>query len=328
MKKILMVLAASGCFVLKIGSQPQAGDIKRLDPAVNELVPADASLEKVAGGFVFIEGPLWVPSGGYLLFSDVPGNKTYKWTPDGKVTAIREQVFTGEHAPGQYVGSNGLALDKQGRVLMCEHGNRRIVRMDKDGSIHTVVDKFDGKRLNSPNDLVFKSNGDLYFSDPPYGLPKGDSDPAKELNFNGVFRLKENGQLDAIVKDLATPNGVEFSPDEKLMYVADTVKKVWMVYQVAPDGTVSNGKVFADVSKERGPGQPDGFKVDAKGDLFCAGPGGIWIFSPDGKHLGTIPVPETAANLNWGDSDRKTLYITASRNLYRIKLAVAGSKAY
>jgi gluconolactonase len=330
---IAAALLSAGCSTApppapeKSATAPTIGSIQRLDPAFDALVPKDAQIEKLAGGFTFIEGPLWRPSNA-LWFSDVVGNVVRQWTPDGKVTEIlRPGGYDGNSLPaGGFNGPNGMTADKDGAVLLCQHGNRRIARIDKDMKVTTLVDKFEGKKFNSPNDLVFRSDGSLYFTDPPYGLPKGDDDPTKELKFNGVFRLA-NGKLQAIVKDLTRPNGIALSPDEKTLYVAvsDEAHKVWMRYDLAADGTVSNGKVFADVTAEKEDGLPDGMKVDSLGNVYGSGPGGIWVFSPDGKHLGTIKPPETPANCGWGD-DGKSLYITARTGLYRIKLAVAGEK--
>jgi gluconolactonase len=303
------------------------GSIVRLDPAFDMLVPKDAQIEKLAGGFTFIEGPLWRPSGA-LWFSDVVGNVVRQWTPDGKVSEIlRPGGYDGNSLPaGGFNGPNGMTADKDGAVLLCQHGNRRIVRIARDMKLSTLVDKFEGKKFNSPNDLVFHSDGSLYFTDPPYGLPKDDTDPAKELKFNGVFRLAQ-GKLQAIVTDLTRPNGIALSPDEKTLYVAvsDPNHKVWMRYDVSADGTVSNGVVFADVTGEKEDGLPDGMKVDSQGNVYGTGPGGVWVFGHDGKHLGTIKPPETPANCGWGD-DGKTLYMTARTGLYRIKLYVSGQK--
>jgi len=308
-------------------SAAMIGNIVRLDPAFDGLVPKDAQIEKLAGGFSFIEGPLWRPPNG-LWFSDVVGNVVRQWTTDGKVTEIlRPGGYDGNSLPaGGFVGPNGMTSDKDGNVLLCQHGNRRIAKIDKDMKVTTLVDKFEGKKLNSPNDLVFRSDGSLYFTDPPYGLPKQDEDPTKELKFNGVYRLA-GGKLQVLVKDMTRPNGIAFSPDEKTLYVAnsDENKKLWMRYDVAANGTVSNGKVFADVSGEKEDGLPDGMKVDALGNVYGTGPGGVWVFSPEGKHLGTIKPPEVPANCGWGD-DGKTLYMTARTGLYRIKLAVAGKE--
>jgi gluconolactonase len=303
------------------------GSIVRLDPAFDSLVPAGAGIEKLAGGFTFTEGPIWRPSQ-VLWFSDVVGNLVRQWAPDGTITVILQPGgYDGNSLPaGGFNGPNGMTADKDGAVLLCQHGNRRIVRISADRKVTVLVDKFEGKKLSSPNDLVFRSDGSLYFTDPPYGLPKQDDDPMKEIKFNGVFRLA-NGKAQAVIKDLSRPNGIAFSPDEKTLYIAnsDEKRKVWMRYDVAADGSVGNGKVFADVTAEKEDGLPDGMKVDVQGNVYGSGPGGVWVFSPEGKHLGTIKPPETPANCAWGD-DGKSLYITARTGLYRIKLAVAGEK--
>jgi gluconolactonase len=296
-------------------SAADAGKIVRLDPAMDAIAASAAQIEKLAGGFVFTEGPVWVSSGNYLLFSDVPGNVIYKWTPGSKPVDFRRPVFPGKVPEGAFLGSNGLTLDKQGRLVSCEHGNRRVARTEKDGRITVLADRYEGKKLNSPNDAVYKSNGDLYFTDPPYGFAKQDDDPAKELKFNGVFRLTSAGKLELVVKDMTRPNGIAFSPDEKKLYVAnsDPAKKLWMVYDVKADGTLANGKVFFDVTKETADGLPDGMKA-----------GGIWAFNPAGKHIGTIAPTEVPANCGWGDADGKTLYMTARTGLYRVKLNIPG----
>jgi gluconolactonase len=310
-------------------AKPSLGSIVRLDPAVDELIPKDAELEKLADDFTFTEGPLWRPFQA-LWFSDVVGNVVRQWSPDGKVTVILNPGGydgKGNLPAGGFNGPNGMAADKDGAVLLCQHGYRRIVRINKDMKITTVVDKYQGKRFNSPNDVVFRSDGAFYFTDPPYGLPKGDDDPAKELKFNAVFRVAK-GKVTPVIKDLTRPNGIAFSPDQKTLYIGNTDEKnkVWMAYDVADNGMVSNGRVFYDANNEKEEGLPDGLKIDEKGDMWASGPGGIWIFSPEGKHLGTIKMPEVPANCNWGD-DWKTLYITARTGLYRIKLSVAGEKA-
>jgi gluconolactonase len=311
------------------GAPQSVGSIVRLDPAMDQIVPKDAVIEKVAGGFTFTEGPVWRPELQALWFSDVVGNVVRQWSAAGGVKALIEKAGgdPGNVPPGGFVGPNGEIADKDGYVLICQHTNRRIVRVSKDLQMTPLVERYQGKRFNSPNDLVYKSDGALYFTDPPYGLPKQDEDPAKELKFNGVFRLKD-GKVDVIIKDLTRPNGIAFSPDQKTFYIAnsDEKHKVWMRYDVADNGTVKNGRVFFDVTAEKEDGNPDGMKVDSLGNVYGSGPGGVWVFSPDGKHLGTIKPGETPANCNWGD-DGKTLYITARTSLYRIKLPVAGAQA-
>lgn len=333
---VAALLALTGCAPKPAPTETAAtpppantvGKIDRLDPALDALVPKDAKIEKLAGGFQFTEGPLWNKAGNYLWFSDVVGNVVRQWTPDGKVIEIlRPGGYDGHDRPaGGFIGPNGMVNDADGAVLLCQHGNRRIVRIAKDRSVSTLIDKFQGKKLNSPNDLVYTSDGSLYFTDPPYGLPKQDDDPAKELKFNGVFRLSK-GKLTAVIRDLTRPNGIAFSPDEKILYIAnsDEKHKVWMRYDVKADGAVANGKILADVTSEAAKGNPDGMKVDSNGNIYASGPGGIWVFSADGKHLGTISPGETPANCNWGD-DGKTLYITAETGLYRIKLNAQGEK--
>lgn len=299
-----------------------AGGILRLDPALDALVPAAAKIEKAAGGFQFTEGPLWFKDTGNLWFSDVQGNVTRQLAPDGTVTEILKPAgYDGKDAPeGAFIGPNGMTFDKDGSVLICQHGNRRIARRNKAGVLTTLIDRFEGKKLNSPNDLVFKSDGALYFTDPPYGLTKGDEDPKKELAFNGIYRL-QGGKLTLLNKEMTRPNGIAFSPDEKWLYVAnsDPAKKVWMKYPVMEDGTLGPGRVFADVTAEQADGLPDGLKVDAKGNVWATGPGGVWIFNADGKHLGSIQPTEVPANCGFAE-EGGVLWMTARTSVYRIKL--------
>jgi gluconolactonase len=300
--------------------------IIRLDPALDELLPKHARIEKLAGGFTFTEGPLWRP-GGVLWFSDVIGNVTRQWSPEGRVIELlRPGGYDGNGLPaGGFIGPNGCTAGKDGTVVLCQHGNRRIVSLDPDMTVSTVVDNFEGRKLNSPNDLVYRSDGTLYFTDPPYGLPLSDRDPSKELPFNGVFSLKA-GKLRLLVDDMTRPNGLAFSPDEKTLYVANSDEhyRIWMRFDVTEDGGVKNGRVFADVSASPEAGLPDGMKIDSRGNLWATGPGGIWVFTPEGTHLGTIKPPEQPANCAWGDADWKTLYITAVTGIYRIRTSVAG----
>jgi gluconolactonase len=300
------------------------GKIDRLDPALDALIAPGAVIEKVAGGFGFTEGPLWRPDG-TLWFSDVQGNVVRSVTPDGKVTVlIRDAGGVSTAPPGSFIGSNGMAEAPDGSVWMVQHTNRQIVRIAPDRTMTPVVSKFEGKRFNSPNDLVFAKDGSLYFTDPPYGLLKQDEDPAKEIKFNGVYRFA-NGRVQALVRDLNRPNGLAFSPDGKVLYVnnSDAAKNLVMRYDVAADGTLSHGRVFADLTSKID-GLADGLKVDAQGNVYTTGPGGVWVLSPDGKHLGTIAPPEVPANCGWGE-DGKTLYMTAVTGIYRIRTLVGKS---
>lgn len=314
-----------------IGETP--AQITRKDAALDEIVPQNAKIEKLAGGFLFTEGPIWVPRGeegdGYLLFSDPNNNVIYRWTQDGQLSIFMTK--SGYRGPdiGEYgqPGSNGLTLDKLGRLTINQHGNRRVVRMEKNGQLTVLADRYAGKRLNSPNDLVYKSDGALYFTDPPFGLPKFFEDPRKEIPYSGVFRVSPDGKdVQLLTKELSGPNGLAFSPDEKYFYVDnwDDKKKIVMRYDVNPNGSLSNGKVFFDMTSADGEDALDGLKVDQKGNLYVSGPGGLWIISPEGKHLGTIVGPEHPHNFAWGDDDGKTLYLCAKTGLYRIRLNIAG----
>jgi gluconolactonase len=301
--------------------------ITRLDPAFDSLVPGDARVEKVAGGFTFIEGPLWRPSGA-LWFSDVVGNVVRQWSPTGGVVELlRPGGYDGNHLPaGGFVGPNGMTAGPGGEVLLCQHGNRRIVRIGGDMRPTTLVDRFEGKKLNAPNDLVFRSDGTLFFTDPPYGLPLQDDDPSKELPFNGVYTLSK-GTLEVIITNLTRPNGIAFSPDEKTLYVSnsDEKQRIWMRYDVAADGSVSNGRVLFDATGHKEGGVPDGMKIDVHGNIWATGPSAVLVLSPEGRHLGTITPPEDPANVGWGD-DGRSLYITAETGLYRVRTSVMGQK--
>ena len=306
-----------------------SGTIVRLDPRLDQLVPQGAVLEKLAEGFTWVEGPVWNREGGYLLFSDIPGNSVFKWKEEEGVSLYLKPSGYSGPVPfkGKEPGSNGLTFDSTGRLVLCEHGDRRVSRLEMNGTKTTLADRYEGKRLNSPNDLVFKSTGDLYFTDPPFGLPETFNDPAKELPFQGVYRLSDGGKLTLLTKDIKAPNGIAFSPDEKILYVTDVDPKrsAWLVFDVKDDGTITNGRVFYDAMPftKRMKGAPDGFKVDINGNLFAAGPGGVYVFSPDGTHLGTIVTGVPTSNVGWGN-DGSVLYITASDSIYRIKLNTKG----
>jgi gluconolactonase len=315
--------------------------VDRMNAKLDAIVPADAKLERMASGFTWVEGPIWIPAG-YLLFAEISSNSIRKLTPDGTVSIfLQPSGYTGT-APygGKEPGSNGMTLDRSGRLTVAGHAHRdvwRLESLDPKGQVTVLADSYEGKKLNSPNDLVYKSDGSLYFTDPPYGLPtQGDSDPIKELQVNGVYRIPKafdqkpgaapaRDQLQLLVKDVPRPNGIAFSPDEKFLYVDNSgPKKLWMRYRVKGDGTLTDAKVFYDASSDTRPGGPDGMKVDREGNVYSTGPGGVWIFSPEGKPLGVILIPERAANVNWGGADRKTLYITASSSIYRVTLKVPG----
>jgi gluconolactonase len=298
----------------------------RVTGALSAVLGADPTLERVAGGFEFTEGPVWAPDGA-LLFSSPNTNQIYRWTPSGTLTVFRSHSgYTGVDI-GRYVqpGSNGLALDPDGRLTICKHGNRQVVRVEPHGNITVLADRYDGKRLNSPNDLVYRSDGLLYFTDPPFGLPDTFDDPKKELPFSGVYLVRD-GEVLLVEDGLTGPNGIALSPDERHLYVGnwDLTRKIVMRYDVAADGTVSNGIVFFDMTRAAGEDAIDGIKLDQLGNLWVCGPGGVWVLSPSGEHLGTLHLPENPHNLAWGDPDGRGLYITASTSVYRIRTTVAG----
>jgi len=304
-------------------------EVLRKDPAIDAIVPPNPKIFKLAEGFKFTEGPVWDRKGGFLLFSDPNNNTIYKYSPEGngQLAVFRNKSGYEGADIAEYgqPGSNGLTFDPQGRLTIDQHGNHRVVRVEPDGQLTVLADKFEGKRLNSPNDLVYRSDGTLYFTDPPFGLPKFFNDPRKELPFSGVFVVKD-GKLQLVTKDFTGPNGIAFSPDEKYLYVGDwdEKKKVVMCYEVEPDGSLKNGKLFFDMTKAPGEDALDGMKVDKAGNLYVSGPGGLWILSPQGKHLGTIIPPKHPHNFAWGDADGKTLYLCAKSGLYRMRLNVDG----
>jgi gluconolactonase len=304
-------------------------NVVRLDRSLDRIVPPDVPLEKLAGGFQFTEGPVWHPDG-YLLFSDPNANTIYRWSPEGSVSVFRTKSGYSGFDIGHYhqPGSNGLTLDRHGLLTINEHGNRRVTRLERTGKITVLADRYDGKRLNSPNDLVYRSDGSLYFTDPPFGLPKTFDDPRKELPFSGVYMLRD-GQVTLLTKELSGPNGIAFSPDEKYLYVDnwDLKRKVLMRFEVNADGTLANGKVFYDFTGDPEPVALDGIKVDVEGNVYVSAPGGVWILSPAGKPLGRILPPEHDANFAFGDADAKSLYLTASTGLYRIRVNIPGIRA-
>ncbi len=308
---------------------PTFGRIERLDPRFDALVPKDAKLEKLAEGFKWSEGPVWRRSEKFLTCSDIPTNRVMKWENDQLSVFLEPAGYFGKSPRTGESGSNGLTVDRQGRLVLCEHGERRIARLEADKSQTVLADHYQGKRFNSPNDLCYKSNGDLYFTDPPYGLVKGWDDPARELDFCGVFRVAADGKVDLMTRELTRPNGICFSPDEKTIYVSnsDPDHAVWMSYDMNADGTLGKGRVFFDATgwaKQKQPGLPDGMKADTHGNLFAIGPGGVHVFSPDGTHLGRIDTGQPNSNCAWGD-DGSTLYITANMYLCRLRTSTKGN---
>jgi gluconolactonase len=308
-------------------AEPVEFELRRHDPALDALFPAGTRLERVAKGFTFTEGPVWAPDdqGGSLLFSDPNENVIHRFAPgraQGELTVFRTKSgYKGVDA-GEYrqPGSNGLALDSEGRLTICEHGNRRVTRLERDGTLTVLADRFQGKRLNSPNDLVYRSDGALYFTDPPFGLPGFHADSRRELDVTGVYCLAR-GELALVSTDLTGPNGLAFSPDERHLYVTnwDVERKIVMRYESLPDGRLAGGQVFFDMQSAPGEEALDGVEVDRSGNLYVSGPGGVWLISPAGKHLGTLVAPEQPANLAWGDPDGRALYLTARTGLYRLR---------
>jgi gluconolactonase len=309
------------------------GQVVMVNENLKNVIDPDAKIERLADGFQFTEGPVWHPDG-YLLFSDPNTNVIYKYDPNfGNISVYMTKTGYSGFDIGEYgqPGSNGLAIDAKGRLIVCQHGNRRIIQDEIKGHMTVLADKFEGKRFNSPNDIVIKSNGDIYFTDPPYGLPKAFNDPRKESTFSGVYRIR-NGKTDLVSTDLGGPNGIAFSPDEKYLYVSNwdirdihNTKTLWR-YEVKPDGTLVNGKIFFDMNQTDDDEALDGLKVDNKGNIFASAPGGIWIISPEGKYLGKIIGPERPANMAWGD-DGNTLYLTAHTGLYKITTLNGGKIA-
>ncbi len=302
------------------------GSIEQLDPAFAELIDCNEDIEVLTSGFEWSEGPVWIKSKGYLLFSDVPENKIHKWDPKNGHSVFMDpsgaEGDNGEKEPG----SNGLMLDAKGRLVVCDHGNRRLYRVEKDGSKTTLADRYNGKRFNSPNDLVINSKGDIYFTDPPYGL----KDKSKrELDFCGVYRLSINGKVTLVTKELERPNGIALSPDEKIIYVAQSHRPapVYKAYAIKEDGTTDskgitlfNSKGYAEAGD---PGMPDGMCVDVKGNLWATGPGGVLVISPKGKLLGRILMGQPTANCAFGE-DGMTLFMTSDNRVCRVKTKVKG----
>ncbi len=314
--------------------------VDRADPASSRIIPANAKLDRIATGFTWTEGPIWV--NGSLFFAEIPSNSIRRWTPGKGVSIFLQPSGYKGATPygGREPGSNGMTLDAQGRLTVAGHAQRDIFRFESlnpDAQQTVLADRYQSLRLNSPNDLVYRSDGSIYFTDPPYGLRKqNDSDPEKELQINGVYRIPNaaaqkpgtppsRDDLQLLISNLPRPNGIAFSPGEKFLYVDSTEpKKIWMRYTVLPDGTLADPTLLYDGTNDSGIGGPDGMKVDVQGNIYSAGPGGVVILSPEGKRLATLLIPERVGNVAWGGSDRKTLYICASTSVYRVKLSIPG----
>lgn len=317
------------------------GSIQRFDPAVDRLVPRNAKIVRVATGFNWTEGPVWIPAG-YLMFADIRNNRIMKWTPGvGASVFMHPSGYLGKTPyPGPESGSNGMTLDPRGRLTVAGHAQRDVWRLESlspDATRTILADKYHGKRLNSPNDVVYGPHGALYFTDPPYGLPtQSDHDPLKQLHVNGVYRIldavshppgapPDESKLQLLISNLPRPNGIAFSPNMKYLYVNNSEpQKIWMRYRVNPDGTLSHGVLFYNATSDTSPGAPDGMKIDVHGNIYSAGPGGVWIFSPEGKHLGTIHLPKRVGNLAWGGPGYRALYIMADTSVYRVRMSVRG----
>lgn len=307
---------------------PAVGSVIRLDPALDALIPTNAVIEKVASGFSWAEGPVWVGRQDAIVFSDVPNNVVYEWSHRYDLHVFLKPSGNTGPRPGQ--GANGLTLDHKRRLVLAQHGDRRIARLEKDGSFTTLAEYYKWNRFNSPNDLVIHSNGDIYFTDPPYGLAGGNSSPDKEIPFNGVYRVDKKGEVTLLDQDLTYPNGIALSPDERTLYVAvsDDARPVVMAYIVKSDGTLNlkSRRVFFDgsaLAKAGAKGAPDGLKVDVHGNVWATGPGGVLVLTPDGRHLGTISTGDLVANCGWGDNG-SVLYLTSNKDLCRIQTSTKG----
>jgi gluconolactonase len=327
MKFLLPAILPVIAFAVEEELPPFEMSVERLDPALDALIVPGTTVEKCAEGFTWAEGPTWYK--GAVVFSDVPENIVYRWTPG----AAKAEVFLKPSGmtvptPGfQEQGSNGLTVDAKGDLILCQHGDRRVARLVGEGKFETIADRYDGKRFSSPNDVIIRKNGDIYFTDPPYGLAKLNDSPLKEMPFNGVYRVDGSGKVTLLTREISFPNGLAFSPDEKVLYVANSGDHTILAYDVQADGSIANQRLFFDAKplrEKKLKGSCDGLKVDAQGNLWATGPGGVLVLTPEGKHLGTILTNNATGNCCWGD-DGSTLYITADMYLARVKTKVKGA---
>jgi gluconolactonase len=331
-RKICVLIAFSTILCVQSCKSKQyevIGSFEALDPSFHELVSPDARAEIIAEGFEWSEGPLWVASENMLLFSDIPNNTVFKWTEkDGHKIYLKPAGYTGSTPRVGEMGSNGLILNKEGKLILCQHGDRRIALMDAplhapEPKFITIADNYQGKAFDSPNDVVMHPSGDIYFTDPPYGLEKFIQDTTKAAPYQGVYRVRTTGEVELLIDSISRPNGIGFTPDGKTLIVAnsETEKAVWYAYDLGEGDSLTNARIFFDASSyaKTAPGAPDGFKIDAKGNMYSTGPGGVWVFNPEGKPLGRLKLPVPSSNCALADDD-KTLYITADMYILRVKL--------
>jgi len=327
MHKIIFILFT--VFLLACGKNKTIGSVERIDPGFNAIMDENAKAEIIAEGYDWSEGPVWVESEKMLLFSDVPQNKVYKWTEEkGVELYLTPSGYTGSPARGGEMGSNGLTLSKENKLVLCQHGNRQIAWMDADWKapkpvFKPIADNYQSKKFNSPNDLVYRGNGDLYFTDPPYGLEKNMDDPLKEIPFQGVYCIKKGGEIKLMTDTITRPNGIVFTPDQKTLIVAnsDSIKPCWYAYDIADNDSLVNPRIFYNASEEikKEKGNPDGLKIDKNGNVFASGPGGLWVFDKNAKLLGKLKFSMPVSNCALSP-DEKTLYITADMYVLRVKM--------
>lgn len=327
MKKIILLLTFLRAITPGV-AQESIGNIEFVSQELGSIINKNAKVEIIADGCQFTEGPLWVTKEKMVLFSDIPANTIYKWTEaKGKEEYLKPAGYTGKESRGGFLGSNGLILSSDGKLWLCQHGDRRIAMMDAPldhptSNFVTIAGEYNGKKLNSPNDLVLSKNGDLYFTDPSYGFEKGPGDPKKELPYNGVYKVSKSGMVTLLLDSIEQPNGIGILPDGKTLLVSnsDVKKKRWYAYDIAANGSLASGRIFYDVSDQTAPGGCDGFKIDKNGNVFAAGPGGVWIFTKAGKLIGKINVKGVTATNCALSPDGKTIYITAVQYLLRVKM--------
>ncbi len=323
--RLFFMLLLVMSFTIVSPAQDQSGKIVFIKNSMSKITSKNAKIEKIAGGFQFTEGPVWHKDG-YLLFSDIPANKIYKYEPGKDISIYLENSgYVGSEESNEGRGSNGLTFDKHGNLIICQHGARQVVKADRAGNFIPLARQYKGKRLNSPNDVVVRSDGSIYFTDPPWGLPGLDKDPTKELDLQGIYKLV-NGNLELFDGELSRPNGIAFSPDEKYLYVSnlDGKRKEYYRYTLDENGNAMKKELFFDATDLEGKGGPDGIKIDKKGNCYFTGPGGILLLNPKAELLGIISPPEIPANIAWGGKDGKTLFMTCRTGLYAVKLKIEG----